>query len=155
MLSSKLLGFLAASAFTWSALGKNSVRRPQRFDNEGIQVRFVEANDGAPAPSDWDAAVEKAKTFLSSLEHEEKIILVTGNSTTLQGCVGNIAPIPRIEFPGLCLMDGPQSVRPADGISVFPSGVTAGATWDRDLILQRGVALSEEFKAKGAHVMLG
>ena len=154
-LLSTILGFLFAYAFLWPALGKNNARLPQGLDGEGVQVRFIEVDDGTPAPSDWDAAAERAKAFSSELQHEEKIILVTGNSTTLQGCVGNIAPIPRVGFPGLCYMDGPQAINRADGVSIFPSGVSAGATWDRDLLLQRGIALGEEFKAKGAHVMLG
>lgn len=42
-----------------------------------------------------------------------------------------------------------------DGVSVFPSGITTAATWDESLMYLRGAALGEEFRAKGAHVMLG
>ncbi len=127
----------------------------QELGSEGIRIRFAGA-DGVPSPLEWDTATEKARAFTSELQLEEKIRMVTGDSiNNLKGCVGNIGPIPRLNFTGLCYMDGPQAVNRADGISVFPSGVSAGATWDRDLIFQRGVALGEEFKLKGAHVMLG
>lgn len=128
------------------------VRQP---DDGEVRIGFTDGDDRISKSLNWDAAAERARAFVSELWMEEKIILVTGNSTTLQGCVGNIAPIPRVDFPGLCYMDGPQAVNRADGVSIFPSGVSAGATWDRDLIFRRGVALGEEFKIKGAHVMLG
>ncbi|KAL1967214.1 hypothetical protein VTN77DRAFT_3505 [Rasamsonia byssochlamydoides] len=34
-------------------------------------------------------------------------------------------------------------------ITVFPAGVTAAATWDRQLLYQRGAALGAEFYGKG------
>ncbi|KAL4982698.1 glycosyl hydrolase family 3 N terminal domain-containing protein [Aspergillus falconensis] len=71
------------------------------------------------------------------------------------GCIGNIAAIPRVNFSGLCLLDGPQGINRADLISIFPSGLLAGATWDVDLIYARGKAMGEEFRGKGSHVQLG
>lgn len=79
-------------------------------------------------------------------------MLVTGANGP---CVGNIAPIIRVGFKGLCLQDGPISLRQADYVSAFPAGLTAAASWDRDLIHTRGIYLGEEFRAKGAHVYLG
>lgn len=70
-------------------------------------------------------------------------------------CVGNIPPIPRIGFQGLCMQDGPAAIRVADYASVFPAGVSVASTWDRTLLYQRGLAMGEEFRAKGAHVFLG
>lgn len=70
-------------------------------------------------------------------------------------CVGNILPIHRLGFPGLCLQDGPLAIRQATNSSVFPAGLSAAATWDNDLIEARGAAIATEFKEKGAHIMLG
>jgi len=78
--------------------------------------------------------------------------MVTGQAGP---CVGNIVAIPRLGFPGLCLQDGPLGIRVADYASVFSAGVSAGATWDKKLMYERGYTMGQEFKAKGAHVMLG
>ncbi|CRK20792.1 hypothetical protein BN1723_012153 [Verticillium longisporum] len=37
----------------------------------------------------------------------------------------------------------------------FPPGITTGATWDKDLIYRRAVALGKEFRGKGVNVWLG
>lgn len=67
----------------------------------------------------------------------------------------NIAPIDRIGFKGLCLMDGPLAVRQAIHVSAFPAGLTTAASWDRNLINTRGQYLGAEFRGKGAQVYLG
>lgn len=69
-------------------------------------------------------------------------------------CVGNIAPLPRVGFPGLCLQDSPLGVRFADLVSVFPSGVNTAATFSNDLFYRRGVAIAEEHRAKVSSVGL-
>ena len=46
-------------------------------------------------------------------------------------------------------------MRYADNITAFPAGITAGATWNRDLIRERGIALGEEARAKGVNVIIG
>lgn len=69
-------------------------------------------------------------------------------------CIGNIYPIPRLNFSGICLQDGPVSLRVADYVSVFPSGVTVAASWDKSVMYERNVAMGREFRAKGAHVAL-
>ena len=100
----------------------------------------------------WDDALVKAKAFVALLTTEEKAWMTTGANGP---CVGNIGAIPRVGFYGMCLQDGPLGIRAVDYASVFPAGVTVAATWDRDLMYQRGVALGEEFRGKGAHVALG
>jgi len=70
-------------------------------------------------------------------------------------CVGNIKPLPRVGFPGLCLEDSPLGVRFADLVSVFPSGLTTAATFSSDLAYKRGVAMGEEHRAKGVNIQLG
>ncbi|TKA55684.1 putative beta-glucosidase G [Cryomyces minteri] len=100
----------------------------------------------------WQNALSRANAFVSQLTLEEKARMVTG---TTGPCVGNIAPIPRVGFNGLCLHDGPLAIREAVYASVFPAGVTTAASWDRGLMHQRGIYMGEEFRGKGAHVALG
>lgn len=99
----------------------------------------------------WEAAYAKAQDFVSQLNVTEKAYLVTGVSGP---CVGNIAPVPRLGFNGLCLQDGPQAIRQADYASVFPAGITVASSWDKSFFFQRGAALGEEFRDKGANVIL-
>ncbi|KAK4988866.1 hypothetical protein LTR50_003600 [Elasticomyces elasticus] len=100
----------------------------------------------------WESAFAQARNFVAQLTLEEKAQLVTG---TAGPCVGNIAPIPRLGFLGLCLQDGPLAIRQADYASVFPAGLTAAASWEKGLIYQRGLDIGAEFKGKGAHIALG
>ena len=100
----------------------------------------------------WDAALSKAQAFVSQLTLDEKAYMVTG---TTGPCVGNIAPIPRLGFNGLCLHDGPAAIREATYATVFAAGLSAAASWDRDLIRLRGQYMAEEFKGKGSHIALG
>lgn len=100
----------------------------------------------------WEAALSQANAFVAQLNLTEKAYMTTGISGP---CVGTIRAIPRLNFSGLCLHDGPAGIRQADLASAFPAGLTAAATWDKALIYQRGLAMAQEFKGKGAHVILG
>ncbi|OTB07148.1 glycoside hydrolase family 3 protein [Hypoxylon sp. CI-4A] len=104
----------------------------------------------------WDEALEKASEFVANLTFTEKIGIVSGGYVSPGlACVGSIGPIPRLGFNGICFSDGPTGVARSDGVSVFPSGITAAATWDRELMYKRAVAMGQEFRDKGAHVLLG
>lgn len=94
----------------------------------------------------------KANAFLTQMTLDEKANFTTGQPGP---CVGNTLPIERLGFPGLCLQDGPLAIRVADYSSVFPAGVTIASSWDRNLIYERGFAMGQEFRAKGAQVLLG
>lgn len=102
--------------------------------------------------SAWSSAATKANTFIAKLNLTEKASIVTGSSGS---CIGNIAAIERLGFPGLCISDGPTAVNRADLVSIFPAGISTAASWDRELMYRRGFALGSEFKDKGAHVGLG
>jgi hypothetical protein len=42
-----------------------------------------------------------------------------------------------------------SGVRPALGVTQFPAGVTTAATWDRELIYNRSLAMGQEFRDQG------
>lgn len=93
----------------------------------------------------------KANAFIARLNLTEKANMVTGGDGP---CIGNIVPIDRLGFSGICMADGPTAYNRADLVSVFPAGLTAAASWDKDLIYQRALALGSEFRDKGSHVGL-
>ena len=110
----------------------------------------------------WDTAIQKAKDFIQfhNLTIEEKVNLTTGLGWEGKGysgraCVGNIPPIERIGWKGLCLEDSPAGVRFTDGVSVFPAGINVASTFDRGLMYSRGYAMGKEFVGKGVNVALG
>ncbi|KAG8759897.1 hypothetical protein FRC14_004667 [Serendipita sp. 396] len=104
--------------------------------------------------NNWSAAYAKAKAAIASYNLTEKVSLATGVGWQVGPCVGNIAAIPAQGFPGLCLQDGPLGIRLATEVSAFPSGINTAATFNRELIYKRGVALGAEARGKGVSVLL-
>ena len=71
------------------------------------------------------------------------------------GCSGEIPPISRLNWPGMCLVDAGNGVRNTDFVNGWPSGIHVGAAWNRNLTYQRGLYMGKEFRAKGVNIMLG
>lgn len=46
-------------------------------------------------------------------------------------------------------------MRQADHVTVFPDAITAGATFDKQLLRRRAEAIGDEARAKGVNVWLG
>ncbi|OIW26750.1 glycoside hydrolase family 3 protein [Coniochaeta ligniaria NRRL 30616] len=110
---------------------------------------------GSGGPDGWDEAYEKAREFVSGLTLVEKVNLTTGTGWESDVCVGMTGSIPRLGFRGLCTQDGPLGVRYTEGNSAFPAGINVAATFSRDLMRRRGIAMGEEFRGKGIDVQLG
>jgi beta-glucosidase len=70
-------------------------------------------------------------------------------------CVGNVGSVPRFGMRGLCLQDGPLGIRFSDYNSAFPTALTAGATFSRHLLWDRGFKMGSEQRDKGVDVLLG
>jgi beta-glucosidase len=70
-------------------------------------------------------------------------------------CVGQVGSALRFGIPNLCLQDSPLGLRNTDHNTAFPAGITAGATFDKDLMYARGAALGEEARGKGVNIQLG
>ena len=104
---------------------------------------------------DWALAYSKAATALTKLNNTAKVGVVTGVGWLSSECVGNTEAVPAIGLPSICLQDGPLGIRFAQGVTAFPAGIQAGATWDRSLMRSRGKAIGEEARALGVHVILG
>ncbi|WAQ80717.1 hypothetical protein PtA15_1A55 [Puccinia triticina] len=105
-------------------------------------------------PSAWTSSIQRAKQFVAQLTIEEKVNLTTGAG--VQGrCVGETGTVPRLGFTQpICLQDGPVGIRFTDFNSVFPAGINAAATFDKNLMFKRAKAMAEEFRDKGANVVL-
>lgn len=104
---------------------------------------------------EWADAYEKARDFVSQLTLLEKVNLTTGVGWEGEQCVGQVGSIPRLGFRSLCMQDSPVGLRFTDYNSVFSSGQTVAATFDRGLFYARGHAMGQEHKAKGVTVQLG
>lgn len=58
-------------------------------------------------------------------------------------------------FPQLCLNDAANGIRQTDNVTVFPNAITAGATFDKKLMYERGLAIGKEGRGKGVNIWLG
>lgn len=101
------------------------------------------------------------KSIISSMTLEDKISLCTGAD------FWHTKAMPQYGIPAIMMSDGPHGLRcqPADadmlGINqsipatCFPTAVTAGATWNRELYAAEGEAIGKEGAAAGVSVVLG
>nr|BAE43955.1 membrane beta-glucosidase 1 [Physarum polycephalum] len=121
-----------------------------------VLVSLCNAAGVPPTQAQWDAAIQKAKDYLTTnaFTNSEKAALATGVGWEGGQCVGNIPSIPRVNFSGFCLEDSPTGVRFALNVTAFPAAVNVAATWNRSLIYERYAAFGSEFKTKGAHIAL-
>ncbi|TLD23577.1 glycoside hydrolase family protein [Venturia nashicola] len=107
------------------------------------------------ANKEWESAYRKAALLVKKMTLVEKVNMTTGTGWSMDMCVGNTGPVPRLGFPSLCLQDGPLGLRFADNATAWPAGVTVGATWNKDLMYKRGQAHGLEARLKGVNVILG
>lgn len=103
----------------------------------------------------WADSYEKAARMVSRMTLPEKVNVTTGTGWGMGLAVGSTGPAVRVGFPGLALQDGPLGIRKADNITAFPAGITVGATWNKDLMYERGRAHALEAIGKGINVLLG
>ncbi len=103
----------------------------------------------------WEQSYKKAAELVRQMTLPEKVNITTGVGWSMEMCVGNTGDVPRLNFPSLCLQDGPLGIRFADNITAFPAGITVGATWNKELMYLRGRAHGKEARLKGINVLLG
>ena len=109
----------------------------------------------ATGTAEWAAAHSQAAATLARLSQDDKIKMVTGVGWGKGPCVGNTAAVGSINYPQLCLQDGPLGIRYGSSVTAFTPGIQAASTWDAELIRQRGAYLGAEAKGCGIHVLLG
>ena len=66
-----------------------------------------------------------------------------------------IRPIERLGIPLIRMADGPQGVRNNTKSTLFACGVAAAAAWNEDVVYEMGVALGQDSRARGVHILLG
>ncbi|KAG5919069.1 hypothetical protein E4U61_001216 [Claviceps capensis] len=104
--------------------------------------------------SEWATAHGKAKALVAKMSLPERVSL-TGGASSKTGCSGIIAPIPRLNFSGMCLSDSGNGLRNTDLVNAYPAGLHVGASWNKALTRKRGAAMGGEFRRKGVNVFLG
>jgi beta-glucosidase len=97
---------------------------------------------------------QRVQAVLNTMDQSEEASLLSGDGTS--SYIGQVGGIPDLCIPSLNLEDGPSGVGDGNGgVTAFPDGENAAATWDPTLVQQEGAAKGAEFAGKGANVSLG
>ncbi|KAG9230487.1 putative beta-glucosidase M [Amylocarpus encephaloides] len=107
-----------------------------------------------PGIGPWADAHTKAVALVAQMTPEERANITVGFTTTT-GCSGETGSVPRLNWPGLCLLDSGNGVRNTDFVNGWSSGIHVGASFNRNLSYERAFYMGGEFKTKGVHVALG
>ena len=104
---------------------------------------------GSTAP-----VAQRVQQVLNTMDQAEEVTLVSGDGTS--GYIGQVNAIPNLCIKSLNMEDGPNGVGDGTGgVTAFPDGESAAATWDPSLIKQEGTAMGAEFAGKGVNISLG
>ncbi len=99
-----------------------------------------------------------ARALVEQMTLEEKIDYIGGYNTFF------IRAVDRLGIPEIRMADGPQGVRndfSAQLIgrdkksTLYPCGMAAAATWNRELVKSMGIGIGQDARARGVHIMLG
>ena len=126
----------------------------QTTPREGQSPPWYPTPKGGSAKS-WAESYRKAADMVLRMTLPEKVNVTTGIGWSMGLAVGNTGPAVHVGFPGLSLQDGPLGIRFADNITAFPAGITVGATFNKELMYQRGKAHALEARGKGINILLG
>lgn len=93
--------------------------------------------------------------LLDAMTLSELVLMLSGEDNM------SLPAISRLNIGKLRFTDGPNGARGSGGLvggvkaAAFPVGISLGASWNVDMAREIGVALADEVKQKGAHVLLG
>ena len=93
---------------------------------------------------------DRAKALVDRMTLKEKVEYITGYRDGF-----HLMPVERLGIPEIRLADGPQGVRNDTKSTLFACGVAAAASWDQELAYEMGVALGQDSRARGVHILLG
>ena len=95
----------------------------------------------------------RVEDLLSRLELREKIMLLAGRK------IFYTKPINRLGIPPLKMTDGPHGIGPHSSkeqeCTYFPVGICRAATWNPELSEKFGIAVGQEVRDIGYHMLLG
>ena len=104
---------------------------------------------GSTAP-----VAQRVQQVLNTMDQAEEASLLSGDGSS--SYIGQVGGIPALCIPSLNLEDGPSGVGDGNGgVTAFPDGENAAASWDPALIQQEGTAKGAEFAGKGVNISLG
>jgi len=96
----------------------------------------------------------RVQQVLNTIDQSEEASLLSGDGGS--NYIGQVNAIPDLCIPSINMEDGPSGVGDGNGgVTAFPDGENAAATFDPTLIQQEGEAMGAEFAGKGATVSLG
>ncbi|KAJ5886665.1 uncharacterized protein N7473_009339 [Penicillium subrubescens] len=144
-------GLLLGLAFSNVAATEDVITSDTYFYGDSPAVYPTPEGTGA---GDWASAYKKAKAFVGKLSDDEKVNLTAGISSKT-GCSGYIQSIDRLGFPGICVSDAGNGLRGTDYVNGWASGISVGASWNRDLANDRGTYMGKEYRKKGVNMILG
>ena len=92
----------------------------------------------------------KARDIVSRMTLDEKIAYISGDEDGF-----SIKAVPSVGLPQLLMADGPQGVRNRTHSTLYPCGVAAAASWNRDAAHLMGQGIGRDARARGVAIMLG
>ena len=85
---------------------------------------------------------KRAVELVAHMTLEEKLAYIGGYNGFF------IRPIPRLGIPEIRMADGPQGVRNDTHSTMYPCGIAAAATWNRELARNYGHSLGQDARAR-------
>ena len=108
------------------------------------------ASISASAVEITDQHRERARKLVEQMTLDEKIAALAGKTSF------SLWAIERLGIPEIRLADGPQGLRHhAPHSTLFPAGILAAATWNRDIVNRYGESLGDDARARGVGILLG
>src|SRR3954454_50237 len=115
----------------------------------------AKADPNGPWMSPVLSASDRAHMLVGAMTLDQKIHMVGGNGSSVGKGAGSIGAIPELCVPALGLADGAGGLGNGNtGITAFPAPIGQAAAFDPGMQRKFGVALGQEFIAKGENVWL-